>query len=171
MTSVSKPSRWPVELVWKCWTALLPAQPKSGLCSACRRMANMERKSLSLATPVQPVFVLFHPCVERSLAFDGCNFLMGALILPERHFPSAGTLSPHAFDLSLRLMSKGSCKLWRRKFTRDAKELRCWGSHSLRVGACVGLHAVGFSPLDVQWMLQWRSLAFMACPRNIAVLP
>ena len=52
----------------------------------------------------------------------------------------------------------------------DADEIRRWSSHSLRVGACVTLHAMGFSPLDIQWILRWRSLAFMVYLRNVALL-
>ena len=48
-----------------------------------------------------------------------------------------------------------------------AKDLQRWSSHSLRVGACVILHAMGFSTLDIQWLLRWRSLAFMSYLRNL----
>jgi hypothetical protein len=53
---------------------------------------------------------------------------------------------------------------------QDALDLCRWGSHSLRVGACVALHAMGFSPLDIQWILRWRSQAFMVYLRNVAIL-
>ena len=45
-----------------------------------------------------------------------------------------------------------------------------WSAHSLRVGACVALHSMGFTPLDIQWLLRWRSQAFMAYLRNLALL-
>ena len=54
--------------------------------------------------------------------------------------------------------------------SKDAKDLQRWSSHSIRVGACVVLHAMGFSDTDIQWILRWRSLAFTACLRNIAIL-
>jgi hypothetical protein len=53
---------------------------------------------------------------------------------------------------------------------RDAGDLAKWSAHSLRVGACVALHAMGFTPLDIQWILRWRSQAFMAYLRNVAIL-
>jgi hypothetical protein len=53
---------------------------------------------------------------------------------------------------------------------KDAKDLSKWSSHSLRVGACVALHAMGFSALDIQWILRWRSTAFMVYLRNVAIL-
>ena len=54
------------------------------------------------------------------------------------------------------------------KTSSDA--LSRWSSHSLRVGACVLLHAMDFQPLDIQWLLRWRSMAFMIYLRNVAVL-
>jgi hypothetical protein len=54
---------------------------------------------------------------------------------------------------------------------KDSKDLRCCSSHSLRVGTCVALHAMGFSPLDmIQWILRWCSQAFMVYSRNVAIL-
>lgn len=53
---------------------------------------------------------------------------------------------------------------------RDAADIAKWGSHSLRVGACVILHSMGFSSLDIQWILRWRSQAFVAYLRNVAIL-
>jgi hypothetical protein len=51
----------------------------------------------------------------------------------------------------------------------DADALQKWGTHSLCVGACVILHAMGFSTLDIQWILHWRSTAFMAYLQNIVI--
>jgi hypothetical protein len=53
---------------------------------------------------------------------------------------------------------------------RDALAIRKWGCHSLRVGAAVTLHAMGFSTLDIQWILRWRSTAFMVYLRNVAIM-
>ena len=53
---------------------------------------------------------------------------------------------------------------------RDALAIRKWGCHSLRVGAAVTLHAMGFSTLDIQWILRWRSTAFMVYLHNVAIL-
>lgn len=54
--------------------------------------------------------------------------------------------------------------------TKDKAALQKWSAHSLRVGACVLLHITGFSTLDIQWLLRWRSTAFMAYLRNLAGL-
>jgi hypothetical protein len=53
---------------------------------------------------------------------------------------------------------------------RDAKSLALWSSHSLRVGACVILHAMGFTDVQIMWLLRWNSNAFMTYLRNVAVL-
>jgi hypothetical protein len=53
---------------------------------------------------------------------------------------------------------------------KDADELSKWGTHSLRVGACVILHAMGFSFVDIQFILRWRSMAFVSYLRNVAIL-
>ena len=53
---------------------------------------------------------------------------------------------------------------------KHKEALSKWGTHSLRVGPCVLLHAMGFNHLDIQWLLRWRSLAFMAYLRNNCLL-
>jgi len=52
----------------------------------------------------------------------------------------------------------------------DRDAIQKWGTQSLRVGASVVLHAMGFSSLDIQWILQWRLMAFVSYLRNIALL-
>ena len=52
----------------------------------------------------------------------------------------------------------------------DAADLKRWSSRSLRIGACVTLHTMGFTPLDIQWILRWRSTAFMEYLRNTPTL-
>jgi hypothetical protein len=53
---------------------------------------------------------------------------------------------------------------------KDKKELQRWSAHSLRVGACVILHSMGFTETQIKWLLRWRSDAFMVYLRNLAVL-
>jgi len=53
---------------------------------------------------------------------------------------------------------------------KDAAALALWSSHSIRIGACVIMHALGFSDRDIQWTFRWRSLAFLAYLRNLAGL-
>lgn len=49
---------------------------------------------------------------------------------------------------------------------KDKDEIQRWSAHSLRVGACVFLHAAGFSALDIKWILRWESDAYMVYLRN-----
>jgi hypothetical protein len=75
----------------------------------------------------------------------------------------------HADDIE-HFMRRLAAQVYHLHPIRDAKDLGRWSSHSLRVGACVALHAMGFSPLDIQWILRWRSTAFMVYLRNVAIL-
>ena len=63
-----------------------------------------------------------------------------------------------------------AARVYRLDPVADEDDIRRWGSHSLRVGACVVLHAQGFQALDIQWLLRWRSLAFMMYLRNVGTL-
>jgi len=45
-----------------------------------------------------------------------------------------------------------------------------YGTHSLRVGACVALHAAGATETQIQFLLRWKSKAFMNYLRKIGIL-
>ena len=53
---------------------------------------------------------------------------------------------------------------------QDRESLQRWSSRSLRIGACVTLHSMGFTPIDIQWALRWKSTAFMEYLRNVPIL-
>jgi hypothetical protein len=53
---------------------------------------------------------------------------------------------------------------------KHTRELQLWSSHSLRVGACVVLHAHSFTGPQIQFLLRWKSDAFMAYLRNLGFL-
>ena len=85
----------------------------------------------------------------------------------------------HVATNTVRLITSTNIDLFMRRLAaqvfhlhpvNDREALRQWGTHSLRVGACVILHALGFSSLDIQWILRWRSMAFVTYLRNIALL-
>jgi hypothetical protein len=40
-------------------------------------------------------------------------------------------------------------------------------SHSIHVGACVALHAVNISSLNIKHALQWKSDSFLTYLRNL----
>jgi len=69
-----------------------------------------------------------------------------------------------------RFMRRLACTVYHLHPSHHSTEVNRWSSHSLRVGACVALHAMGFSAIDIQWILRWRSTAFMVYLRNIAIL-
>ncbi len=53
---------------------------------------------------------------------------------------------------------------------KNKADLQLWSSHSLRVGACVALHAMGFSGYQIKFLLRWKSDTFVMYLRNVAVL-
>lgn len=64
-------------------------------------------------------------------------------------------------------MRELACKVYRLDPNSDKVK---WSSHSLRVGACVLLHANGFQGYQIKFLLRWRSDCFMEYLRNIALL-
>lgn len=52
----------------------------------------------------------------------------------------------------------------------NAAELQKWSAHSLRVGACVILYTLGFTDVQIQHLLRWKSLAFMEYLRNLGAM-
>jgi len=85
----------------------------------------------------------------------------------------------HAPTNTVRLITSNNIDLFMRHLAaqvyylhpvNDGVAIGKWESHSLRVGACVILHALGFSSLDIQWTLRWRSMTFVTYLRNIALL-
>jgi hypothetical protein len=55
-------------------------------------------------------------------------------------------------------------------FRPDHPDLQLWSSHSLRVGACVILHGMGYTENQLKFLLRWESNAFFGYLRNINVL-
>jgi hypothetical protein len=52
---------------------------------------------------------------------------------------------------------------------KHSAELKRWSAHSLRVGACTILQAIGFSATLIKWLLRWRSDAYMTYLCNLAI--
>ena len=61
------------------------------------------------------------------------------------------------------------CKLDPRK-DKDKKALQRWSSHSLRAGTCAILHAMGYAAASIEFLLRWKSDAFMAYLHNLTIL-
>jgi hypothetical protein len=49
----------------------------------------------------------------------------------------------------------------------DPKDLARFSSHSIRVGACVALHAAGVQQQDIKFALRWKSDSFYSYLRNL----
>ena len=52
----------------------------------------------------------------------------------------------------------------------DQTTIKKFTAHSLRVGACAILHAMGFEGYEIKRLLRWKSDAFMDYLRNLTVL-
>ena len=63
-----------------------------------------------------------------------------------------------------------AAKLYKLDPVKDRDALQRWSAHSLRVGACVILHSLGFTEAQIKFLLRWRSNAFMDYLRNVAIL-
>jgi hypothetical protein len=50
------------------------------------------------------------------------------------------------------------------------KELQLWSAHSIRVGACFILHVMGFTASQIQFILRWKSMAFLVYLRNLSIM-
>ena len=69
-----------------------------------------------------------------------------------------------------KIMRQTAAQVYNLDPVRDKIVLQQWSAHSLRVGACVILHAMGCTESQIQWLLRWRSNAFMVYLRNVAIL-
>jgi hypothetical protein len=68
------------------------------------------------------------------------------------------------------LMRSLACEVYKFLPTKDKDLLSKWSAHSLRVGACVILHAMGFTAEQIKFILRWRSNAFMVYLRSNIIL-
>ena len=74
-----------------------------------------------------------------------------------------------ASDIS-RVMRASACRLFKLDPIKNKKDLARWSSHSIRVGACVILHGMGFTDTQLQFLLRWKSDAFLCYLRNLSIL-
>ncbi len=66
-------------------------------------------------------------------------------------------------------MRDTASKLYNLDPATHKNELQMWSAHSLRVGACTTLYAMGFHEMEIKHLLRWKSNAFMTYLRNLAV--
>jgi hypothetical protein len=66
-------------------------------------------------------------------------------------------------------MRSAASKMFNLDPVKNRTELQMWSTHSLRVGACTTLYAMGFHEMEIKHLLRWKSNAFMTYLRNLAV--
>jgi hypothetical protein len=69
-----------------------------------------------------------------------------------------------------RVMQASAIAVYKLDHAKHGDIITTWSAHSLRVGACVILHSQGYSASQIQFLLRWRSFAFMDYLRNLATL-
>ena len=81
--------------------------------------------------------------------------------------PLVRTITSTDIEFQMRLLA---AKVYHLHPVRNSEDLSKWSSHSLRVGACVILHSMGFSETQLKQILRWNSDSFMLYLRDIAVV-
>jgi hypothetical protein len=62
-----------------------------------------------------------------------------------------------------------ACEVYDLDPEKHKEELSRFSAHSLRVGACVILQAMGFSDHEIKKLLRWKSDKWMAYTRNLVI--
>ena len=141
-------------------------------------------------TEAQRVAIVFdcctiHRCVNLTLPLTlSCRVLMD-VISGNTHHPKI-TKSDQKIPLSVynardgtpcnitsaaveTCMRSAASKMFNLDPVKNRTELQMWSTHSLRVGACTTLYAMGFHEMEIKHLLRWKSNAFMTYLRNLAV--
>jgi hypothetical protein len=137
-----------------------------------------KKQTVTTALPVfSPATIISLLCVLSAFfsALSVALYVWSAKTLPSL-YASASMLSA-SFAILLVLLPtfsyvfrRAAAAVYKLDPITDAKSLALWSSHSLRVGACVTLDAMGFTDVQIMWLLRWKSNAFMTYLRNVAVL-
>ena len=125
------------------WKLFTRNTAKPALCFVTNFMAILLRhKILTNSSPVQPL------SVYRGSDGSACNIT--------------------TVDIEL-VIRRAAAILYNLDPVKNRAQLSQWSSHSLRVGACTLLYSKGFSEMEIKYLLRWKSNAFMAYLRNLAV--
>ena len=101
--------------------------------------------------------------LQRFLRLRGADDKTTPLSMYQRQDGSVALLTSDDIAKHMRTIA---CDLYGFDPVKDKKEVNRWSAHPLRVGACVFLHASGFSALDIKWILRWESDAYRVYLRN-----
>lgn len=121
-------------------------------------------------TPVSIVQSLQHFCLLQDANLAICESSTPLSCYWDSQSQSVLLIASSNIEAYMRSLAVLVCGFKPDEKEKDHKDVMRWSAHSLHVGACVILHCQGFSPLDIQWLLQWHSQAFVACLRNLSVL-
>ena len=76
-------------------------------------------------------------------------------------------VTPDVVEKHMRLIAS---KVYGLDPVKDKAALALWSCHSLRVGACVLLHSLGYTEVQLMWLLRWPSNSFMNYLHNMVSL-
>lgn len=102
--------------------------------------------------------------IRRFIRLRGNNDTTTPLALYRNQAGETALVTATAIEKNMRATAAAVYKI------KKDDELQLWSAHSLRVGACNSLHAMGFSPSEIKWTLRWRSDSFMDYLRNTHVM-
>jgi hypothetical protein len=105
--------------------------------------------------------------LRRFIALVGWNYDIPLCVFLEDHAPRL--ITSDYIETALRNAAAAVYDIDLSTKTGKAR-LSKWSSHSFRVGACVILHALGFTGEQIKQLLCWRSLSFMKYLRNLGIL-
>jgi len=107
--------------------------------------------------------------VQRFVRIRGAHDLMTPLAL----YNGSATCTEPSFITSAdieAMMRPLASKVYSLDPVKDKVALSKWSAHSLRVGACTILHAIGFTEPQIKFILRWQSSAFMVYLRSTRIL-
>ena len=109
------------------------------------------------------IFALFRVLqrFDRLVGADNDALLLSVHALPNG---KVQLMTPDKVESNMQLIASRVCGSHPEK---DKDALALWTCHSLRVGACVTLHALGYTETQLMWLLRWESNAFMEYLRNL----
>ena len=84
-----------------------------------------------------------------------------------KEMPVVRLITDHEIETLMRSLA---CEVYKFHPVKDKETLSKWFAHSLRVGACVLLHAMGFTAEQLKFILRWCSNAFMVYLRSNIIL-
>ena len=153
-------------------TTLGPRIPRCAMTFSWQKNLNHGETRLFTASAPRPQMSfprLMHRIVKRFVRLVGASHLDTPLAVYRTETGAIRSITASDINMVMRTVAAKVYNLDPNKPSHK-KALQKWSSHSLRVGACVILHSMGFTNTQLQFLLRWKSLAFMCYLRNLAIL-